>query len=220
MPATVDAALIFGVLVLPGYLLGQGIEHGRKADTGRPDLHVLAKAVVASLIWLFLTYWWGVDDLISWVDEDTLGDHSVLAGLWRASVLVVAPYFVGRFLGRSVDRSTRLLARPLRWLGIASPFQTPWDLAWEQVKTAPAGVLVTMSLDDGRKIAGQFVGASLVSVSPEAREVYLAEAYETTSTGELIVYDRGAHIDGAKIAAVAFQTFSADEDQGTPPEAA
>ncbi len=32
MPATVDAALIFGVLVLPGHLLDQGIQHGRKAD--------------------------------------------------------------------------------------------------------------------------------------------------------------------------------------------
>ena len=136
-----------------------------------------------------------------------MSDHSLLAGLWRASVLVVAPYFVGRFLGRSVDRDTPMLARSLRWLGIGSPFQTPWDLAWEQVETAPAGVLVTVSLDDGRKIAGQFARASRASVSPEAPEVYLEEAYETTSAGELVVYDRGAHIDGAKIAAVAFQAL-------------
>lgn len=210
MPATVDAALIFGVLIVPGYLLDQGIEHGRKAATGRPDLHVLAKAVVVSLIWLFFTYWWGVDDLINWVDDDTLGDHSVPAGLWRASVLVILPYFVGRFLGRSVDRDTPLLARPLRWLGVGSPFQTPWDLAWEQVKSAPAAVLVTVSLEDGRKIAGQFAGASQASVSPEPPQIYLEEAYETTNGGELVVYDRGVHIDGAKIAAVAFQTFSDD----------
>lgn len=217
MPATVDAAMIFAVLILPGYLLDQGVQHGRKVQTDRPDLHVLAKAVVVSLIWLFLTYWWGVDDLINWVDDDRLGDHSVSAGLWRAAVLAVAPYFVGRLLGRSVDRDTPLLAPPLRWLGVGSPFQTPWDLAWEQVASAPAGVLVTVSLDDGRRIAGQFAGASRASVSPEAAEVYLEQAYETTNSG-VVVYDRGAHIDGAKISAVAFQSLSANA-QGNSPEA-
>jgi Family of unknown function (DUF6338) len=207
MPATVDAALIFAVLVLPGYLLGKGIGHGRRADSPGPDLHVLAQAVFASLIWLFFTYWWAIDDLIRWVDDGALGDHSTFAGVWRSSVLVLAPYFVGRALGMAVEQDLPIVAPILRWLGIGAPFGTPWDVAWDQVEDAQAPILVTVTFSDGRKLAGQFAEDSRASVSPQPPELYLEEAYETTDDGQIVVYDQGAHIDGSKIVAIAFKSL-------------
>jgi hypothetical protein len=197
--------LVFGVLVLPGYLLSNGIEHGRGTDASKPDLYVLAKAVFASLIWLFFTYWLGIDDLVRWVDKDTLGDHSVPAALWRGSLLIFAPYLVGRLLGRAVERQTPLLAPVLNMLGIGTSFGTPWDLAWERVGESNSPILVTVTLEDGRKVAGHFGAESRASVSPQSPAIYLEEAYETDKSGNVVVYDRGAHIDGEKISAIAFE---------------
>lgn len=204
MPATVDAALIFAVLVVPGYLLSQGVEQGRNVDADRPDLHVLAKAVVVSVIWLAITWPIAVEDLVTWVDAETLGEHSYLAAAWRAGVLILLPYLVGRTLGELIERNVAVIAPILRAMRIGTTFGTPWDLAWARVQASAGPVLVTVRLDDGNKLVGQFAKRSSASVSPQHHEVFLEEAYEDDA-GQLVIYHQGLHIDGDKIAAVSFQ---------------
>jgi Family of unknown function (DUF6338) len=206
VPATVEAVIIFAVLIAPGYLLNQGIAQGRDVDAGRPDLHVLARALVASVIWLLLTWWWASEKVIRWVGEDKVDQHSVPADTWRAVVLVLLPYAVGRLLGSVVQRNWRG-ADLLRNLGIASTRGTPWDFAWQRVKDDREPTLVIITLEDGRKVAGQFANGSRATVSPQEPEVYLEQAYELKEGGgeQLVVYDRGMHVDGSRIAAIAFK---------------
>lgn len=207
MPATVEAVIIFTVLIVPGYLLNQGIAQGRDADIGRPDLHVLARALIASMIWLVLTWWWATEDMIRWVSEDRTDGHTVFAITWHAAVLVVLPYLVGRLLGEAVERRWRL-GSLLRALGIASTRGTPWDFAWQRVSEQTTPTIVIITLEDGSKVAGQFASNSLATVSPQEPEVYLEQAYELKEDGsaaELVVYDQGVHVAGARIAAIAFK---------------
>jgi hypothetical protein len=206
VPATVEAVIIFAVLIAPGYLLNQGIAQGRDVDAGRPDLHVLARALVASVIWLLMTWWWASEKVIRWVSEDKVDQHSVFADTWRAVVLVLLPYLVGRLLGSAVQRNWKG-AEVLRGLGIASTRGTPWDFAWQRVKDNDKPTLVIITLQDGRKVAGQFANGSRATVSPQDPEVYLEQAYELKEPGgtDLVVYDRGLHVDGSRISAIAFK---------------
>jgi Family of unknown function (DUF6338) len=208
VPATIEAVTIFTVLIAPGYLLNQGISQGRNVDAGRPDLHVLARAVVASVIWLLITWWWATGDLIRWVGDDAIDAHSPWAVIWRSVVLIIGPYVVGHLLGLAVARKWRYVSPALRALGIASTRGTPWDFAWQRVADASGPVLVIVTLDDGSKVAGQFAEYSRATVSPQDPEVYLEQAYEVRQDGKkgsLVVYDRGVHVSGARITAIAFQ---------------
>jgi hypothetical protein len=204
VPATFNAVIIFSVLIAPGYLLTQGINLGRNVDAERPDLHVLAKAVVASIIWLLLTWWWATEDLIRWLGDDSIDDHSALAAVWRGIVLVVLPYVAGRLIGAAVENNWRVAAPLLRGLGIASNHGTPWDFAWQRVAETQAPLIVVITLVDGTKVVGQFADMSRASVSPQAPEVYLEESYESKGEG-LVVYNRGVHVAGSQIAAIAFK---------------
>lgn len=207
MPSTVEAVVIFTVMIAPGYLLTQGIAQGRNVDADLPDLHVLAKAVVASVLWLIATWWWATEALIRWVGEDTVDQHSTGAVTWRAAVLIIGPYVLGRFLGMAVKGKWRGISPVLRAMGIASTRGTPWDFAWQEVTESGKPLLVIVTLDDGTKVAGQFAERSRATVSPQQPEVYLEEAYEVKKDGtpSLVVYDRGVHVAGEKISAIAFK---------------
>ena len=199
--------MIFTVLIAPGYLLNQGIAQGRNVDAGRPDLHVLARAVIASVIWLLFTWWWGTEALIRWVGDDTIDAHSAGAVSWRSAVLILGPYVVGHLLGFAVNRKWPFASPALRAMGIASTRGTPWDFAWQQVSDATGPILVIVTLDDGSKVAGQFAGNSRATVSPQEPEVYLEQAYEIRQDdrdADLVVYDRGVHVSGTRITAIAF----------------
>jgi Family of unknown function (DUF6338) len=67
--------------------------------------------------------------------------------------------------------------------------------------------LVVITLGDGSKIAGQFASQSRATVSPQSPEVYLEQAYEVKEDGDpsIVVYDRGVHVAGSQIAAIAFK---------------
>jgi hypothetical protein len=207
MPSTVEAVVIFTVMIAPGYLLTQGIAQGRNVDADLPDLHVLAKAVVASVLWLIATWWWATEALIRWVGNDTVDMHSAGAVTWRAAVLIVGPYVVGRILGAAVKGKWKAISPVLEAMGIASTRGTPWDFAWQEVTKGGKPLLVVVTLDDGSKVAGQFAGGSRATVSPQLPEIYLEQAYEVKKDGtpSVVVYDRGLHVAGDKISAIAFK---------------
>lgn len=211
MPNTLEAVLVFGILIVPGYQLVRGYAVARSDAPPSTQLYVLAQAVVASLAWLCVT-WPVVNDLLRWIRADSLSDHA-LASYLTIPLFLGTPYLIGRVLGRLVVAITRSDNRRgpdwLRRVADAAGLVergTAWDLLWLRAVDNEVA-LVTVALDDGTSLHGQFGDRSRVMASPAAPSVYFERAYETDpATGRVVaVYGGGAHIDGARIVALKLQ---------------
>jgi hypothetical protein len=206
MPGSLEAALVFALLIVPGYQIVRGYAVARGADAPPKDLYVLAQTIVASLVWLVLT-WVAVEDLLRWISDDAVGEHT-LAAYAIAPLVVGVPYAVGRGAGKlsaAVLRPQRPIgprwfARLLQVLGLGGT-RRGWDLAWARVAAAD-GTLVTLELDGGGSISGQFGRGSFVSLAPADPAVYLERAYELRDDGSAVTYAEGVYVDGARIVAV------------------
>jgi hypothetical protein len=76
MPGSSEAALVFALLIVPGYQIVRGYAVARGADAPPKDLYVLAQTIVASLVWLVLTRV-AVEDLLR-------GSPTTLSGSTRS----------------------------------------------------------------------------------------------------------------------------------------
>jgi hypothetical protein len=206
VPGSLEAAIVFSLLIVPGYQLVRGYAVARGADAPDKDLYVLAQAIVASLGWLAFT-WIVVEDLLRWVDGDEVSDH-LLESYLIVPLVVGLPYFAGRLAGLLVvavmrpdnPRGPDWFPWVLRALGLASR-DTTWDRVWLRVKRQGRGV-VTVSLDNGSSIVGQFAGDSEVATSPAEPAVFFERAYEIGEDGALLTYEGGVHVDAARIVAL------------------
>jgi hypothetical protein len=208
MPESFDAALVFALLIVPGYQLVRGSATACGADAPDRDLYVLAQAVVASLAWLALT-WPAVGNLLAWVGDDTLDDHQLCAYL-IAPLVVGVPYLLGRLGGMlaAAVASPRggwgpaSVARALSLLGFVGE-GTAWDKVWlAPIKAGRA--VATVDLVDGRSIVGQFASASFISASPAAPAIFFERAYQFDPDGTMTTFDGGAFIEGEQIVAIKF----------------
>jgi hypothetical protein len=221
MPNTLTGALVFAILVVPGYQLVRGYAVARGDAPPATQLYVLGQAVTASLAWLALT-WPFVTDLLHWISSDTVSEH-VLASYAIAPLLIGTPYLVGRHAGRLVRAITReqdpigpyWLWRLAHGVGLVEN-GTPWDRLWlKATDLRPLSgddqdqvALITVALDDGSSLHGQFGAQSRVVASPAEPSVYFERAYETdAATGEVRVYPGGAHVDGKHIVAVKLESW-------------
>lgn len=203
---SLDAALTFALLVVPGYQLVRGYAVVRGAGPPDRDLYVVAQAVVASLAWLAVT-WPAVQALVRWIVDDEVSDHAV-AAIGVAPLVVGVPHLIGRAAGALVGLITRI-GRPWgpRWLAVTIKVvgltgqPSTWDRTWSKLMQGGGG-LVTLALDDNHSIVGQFGPDSFVATSPAPPAVYFERAYEISESGRVIRYPGGAYVDGARIVAV------------------
>ncbi|HYP56293.1 MAG TPA: DUF6338 family protein [Solirubrobacterales bacterium] len=208
MPNSLDAALVFALLIVPGYQLVRGYAVASGADAPDRDLYVLAQAVVASLVWLALT-WPAVRNLLIWVGEDALGDHLLCVYL-IAPLVVGLPYLVGSVGGSAVKKlaaprgakGPTAVLRFLSAVGIVGR-GTSWDRVWLGAIKAGRAV-ATVDLVNGKSIVGQFASNSFVAASPAAPAVFFERAYEVDANGTTTTFAAGAFIDAAQIVAIKF----------------
>jgi uncharacterized protein DUF6338 len=209
MPTSLDAALVFGVIVVPGYLLLRGYYVGRAHIVPEKDLYVLAQAVVGSLIWLAAT-WIVVEDLLGWIQHDQLGSH-VLESYGVASLIVVVPYIVGRLAGALVRFAFKQPGtgghQPpnwLRWLtrqaGIVE-YPSAWETAWAPALAGRA--IIEVRLDDNSSVLGVFAGDSDVNLAPRSPQIFFEDSLQVQDDGSL--KSSGAiHVDGSRIVSIRF----------------
>lgn len=211
MPNSLDTALVFALLIVPGYQLVRGYAAASGADAPDRDLYVLAQAVVASLVWLALT-WPAIHNLLVWVSEDKVGDHVLLVYL-IAPLVVGLPFLVGS-LGGMVAKSVTAphgskgpaaLARVLSAVGLTGR-GTSWDRVWLAAIKAGRAV-ATVDLANGRSIVGQFASNSFVAASPAAPAVFFERAYEVDANGVATTFAEGAFIDADQIVAIKFNSI-------------
>lgn len=111
MVSTVEAAFLFALLVVPGFVFLRGYFRGRTRAEQQVDLYVLAEAVVASLALLAIAWPLGAHAIVAWADDGVLVEQH---GGWMMAFFLVSisiPYLLGLAAGRAVDALTD--SRPL-----------------------------------------------------------------------------------------------------------
>lgn len=102
VPTSLEAALVFAVLIVPGLLLISGYNRTRAHSLPRRDLYVLAQAVVVSLAWVPALWLLGGRSVLDWGEAKTLRDHDgEVIGLVLVNLAI--PLMVGLVAGRAID---------------------------------------------------------------------------------------------------------------------
>ncbi|HEU4703242.1 MAG TPA: DUF6338 family protein [Conexibacter sp.] len=229
MPGTLEAAIVFTLVIAPGYLFVRGFSVGRTRTPPDRDLYVLAEAVVASVVWLALVYLVEHDRLRTvgiLPRSDTALEQHGIAIAWTVLAIVLAPYVLGRLGGWLQRTVADGLAAGLSWVDArrgAAPGRaaraalwgadavgrwqmlrppTAWDRAWSEQRAR--GGPVTIHLRDGLIVRGS---VERVDTSPLQHQVVLSDGAGFDANGlpvELASGPGGVYIESTEIRAVFF----------------
>ncbi len=225
MPATFQAALVFALLVAPGYLLVQGYRHGRSYSAPDRDLYVLAQAIVASLGWV-ASIWFVLslvgDPISTWgilpENNERLAEHQPAIALLVLGVELV-PFAVGLLIGfivnalQGAERAHVLLG----WTGLFEP-PTAWEHAWGEAASRLATgagqqtIDVSVRLKGGGMVRGSYGAGSRADLSPRpGHQLFLETAFglDDTELPAKLVGDGtigGVFIDASEIATIYFNS--------------
>lgn len=201
MPASIEAAIVFAVLIVPGLQLISGYRWTRAHTLPRRDLYVLAQAVAVSLAWLPVVWLLGGDAVLGWLENETANDHQLeILGIVLLNLAV--PLLVGLSAGLAIremaDRPDFVLTRALKWTGIFEP-PTAWDAAWIQADRGEwAAVRVT--LRSGDEFGVLFDDGSTVGLSPAPRDLFFDTEYRVEADGSIVSESHeGIYIDGSEV---------------------
>jgi hypothetical protein len=225
VPSTLQAAVIFALLISPGYVLLQGYRRARSYSVPDRDLYVLAQAVVASLAWL-ASIWFVLsvigDPLAHWGllprDSHLLASHQAGVALLVLSVELV-PFLVGLLAGSALNRlqGVERARGLLGWTGIFEP-PTAWEQAWNEAaaRVDPGGGLqaidVSVRLKGGGLVRGRYGSSSRADLSPRpSHQIFLETAYglDDSEVPARVVGDGtigGVFIDASEIATIYFNS--------------
>jgi len=225
VPSTFQAALVFALLISPGFVLVQGYRRGRTYTVPDRDLYALAQAVVASLGWLavvwLLLLLFG-DPILRWglapQNDSLLERHRGELALLLLGIEFV-PFVLGLAAGSTVNtlqRSERARSL-LGWTGIFEP-PTAWDQAWNEaasrakMSSPQQSIDVSVRLKGGGIVEGRYGSASRADLSPRpTHQLFLETAYglDDSETPATLLGDGtigGVFIDASEIAAIYFKS--------------
>ncbi|HKG02743.1 MAG TPA: DUF6338 family protein [Conexibacter sp.] len=226
MLGSLQAAVLFALLIAPGFLLVQSYRRGRSYSLPSRDLYVFAQAVVASLAWLAVIWFalqlfddplwrWGI---FPWRIETFVKHEAAAAGLLL--VIVFLPVVIGTVGGRLMNRlqSNTTFQQIQRWAGLGeSP--TAWEHAWNEARgrasTRPSGrqyIDVSIRMKGGDRGQGRYGALSRADLAPRpSRHVYVETGYgvDDGSPAANLQGDGtigGVYVDGSEIAAIYFES--------------
>jgi hypothetical protein len=225
VPATLQAAFVFALLISPGFVLLQGYRRGRSYTTPDRDLYVLAQAIVISLGWLaavWLLLLLVGDPVKHWglVPRDGMLLEQHRSGI---ALLVLGvefgPFALGLGAGAAVNalQGVEVARTLLGWTGLFEP-PTAWEHAWKEAlsrATTPGGqqaIDLSVRLKGGGVIEGSYGERSRADLSPRpSRQIFLETAYgmDDTETPPRLLGDGsigGVFIDASEIASVYFKS--------------
>jgi hypothetical protein len=202
MPASLEAALVFAVLIVPGLLLLSGYNRTRTHSIPSRDLYALAQAVVASLGWIPFLWLLGGRRVVDWIEDDALRDH--VGELVVLLVLNLAtPLLVGFTAGKIVDwiTSRPQLDDAVAWTGVFEP-PTAWERLWSNLSRAQWAA-VSIELKDGQMFHVLFDDGAKVGLSPGPRYCFFDTEYHLDDDGNAEVEEHeGIFIDAGEVVSV------------------
>lgn len=194
-----EAALVFVVLVVPGYLAMGGYRLGRASPPHPQGLAAAARAVTLSAIVLMIVWKLGGQSVYEHAQAGTaLTSEEGLTYQVALETLVVPPV-VGFGLGELTDliaakatstlgwlelRDGEVLSRRESWLRWALgkirarlPLDGPttWDRIWKTLKRDEPFVYVRVITKSGQTVHGTVGRRSWATLSPQPRDLYIEQ---------------------------------------------
>lgn len=214
---TLETAVLFVLLIAPGYLCVAGFNQLSSDSATRLNASHLAQAVPASIVVLAIGWCPFGESLIGRLGNDESLAHSVqdlgtwllLLGLFALGFCVggIFGFFVRWALGTTVHRGTgiralvgRGAAKVFDVLGFYRP-STMWEEAALSLASARQS-LIKVQLQDGSSIYGPFAANSRMTLAPRPRGLYLEQAFIESNGGNLEEAPSGAFIMGDQVKAI------------------
>ena len=210
MLSSLEAALVFAVLIVPGLLLISGYNRTRAHSLPRRDLYVLAQAVVVSLAWLPALWLLGGRKMVDWADAEALSDHDG-ALIFVVLLNLAIPLAVGLVAGRLLDwiGDYTWLARYIGWTGIFQP-PTAWEAMWLPLSHADWAA-VQIILKGGETFNVLFDDGSTVGLAPGPRYLFFDTEYHLEDDELEVEQHEGIFIDGTEVVSVRIEHVVLEE---------
>jgi hypothetical protein len=230
MPTTAQAAIVFLVIALPGFLAQSGYRARRAVPEHPQGLVAVARVIAVSTVIVLVAWKIGGHTIYDYALAGTaLTRHE--AYTWRfAATLVVAPALLGYIAGQVVDACARALGGAIDRLpphpitATAEPFgrqaqrrllkalssrrlhegPTTWDSTWRRLRRTEPFACARIVTTGGREIIGLIADGSRVALSPQPRDLYLEEVLRQAEDGYYYptAYGLGAFVAGSEIESV------------------
>lgn len=176
MPSTAQAAIVFLVIVLPGFLAQSGYRAGRAVPEHQQGLVAVARVIAVSTVLILAAWKLGGRSVYDYAREGTaLTLHN--AYTWRFAVmLVLVPPLLGYIAGQAVDACARIIGDAIDGLPhSATSEKRPGERVRRRLLKALSGRL----LHEGPTIMG-----SNVASPPTHRAVFLRKDHDHRRTGD------------------------------------
>jgi hypothetical protein len=228
MPSTAQAAIVFLVIVLPGFLAQSGYRAGRAVPEHQQGLVAVARVIAVSTVLILAAWKLGGRSVYDYAREGTaLTLHN--AYTWRFAVmLVLVPPLLGYIAGQAVDACARIIGDAIDGLPHSATSEkrpgervrrrllkalsgrllhegpTIWDRTWRRLRRTEPYFYARIMTTGGREITGLVADGSRVALSPQPRDVYLEEVLRQAEDGNYYptAYGLGAFIAGDEIESV------------------
>lgn len=231
MPSSAEAALVFLVLFVPGYLYLGGYRLGRAVPEHREGIATVAKVIAISATIGVIAWKLGGRGLY----EDAREGSALTSDegdTWRFVItLLVLPGLLGFGAGELVDAAANRISdaqnrgrdlhadRPagrgfrarmkdtiLQVLSarLLTDGPTTWDRAWRQLRRTEDYVYVRVTTKNGQEIVGTMTDRSRIALSPQPRDLYIEEILRQAQDGTYYptAFGLGAFVSGGEIESV------------------
>lgn len=178
---TGNALLVIAVFVLPGFVTLLMRERTyRVRDQDSPFERLLNALYFSSIVYLALALGWVVIGLgHEAISRLSTGEEPVGVYLLLAVVgLFVLPISIAE-IGRVWQRSRRLRPRFLRRVGIDPGHGVPagWEQLFQEALRAEGGLMLLITLEDGRVVGGYFGEESLAGYTARTRDLFIEQRW-------------------------------------------
>jgi hypothetical protein len=228
VPSSAEAALVFLILFVPGYLYLAGYRLGRAVTEHREGIGTVAKVIAISAVIAVVAWKLGGQDLYEAVRTGTALTTGE-AFTWRFVVAILAiPGLLGFVAGELVDEAahrvsealdrrrdpqpTDLSRRKLKVRACHTALEvmggrllpdgpTTWDRVWRHLRRTQDYVYVRVTTKSGQEIVGTMTNRSRIALSPQPHDLYIEQILRQAEDGQYYptAYGLGAFVSGQEI---------------------
>lgn len=180
-PETGTALLVIAVFVLPGFVTLLMRERTyRVRDQDSPFERLLTALYFSSIIYVVLASAWVVDGLgREVIARLSTGEEPLRVYLLLSLVgLFVLPISIAE-VGRHWQRSRTLRPWFLRRIGVDPGHSMPagWEQLFQEALRTRSGLMLLVTLEDGRVVGGYFGEESLAGYTARTRDLFIEERW-------------------------------------------
>lgn len=184
MPNSVEALIVVGLVLTPGYLCLWFYRQILKSPSKQSDIELILATIALGVLTNGILFPIMGRNILRYYVDNVLFDHQWYVFLWCLLTILVVPTLVGVGLGRAVNSDRKLL----RIVSLDSISRTP-D-AWDFAMNRETGCYVVVYLKNGELIAGTYGQGSFASSDQNRPDLYIEKRWDLAEDGYLDTPER------------------------------